>query len=54
MSATGENAQVICAIMDAQMTSAEFDSELARHRLLAECKAKGFARLATLGHFDGI
>tara|TARA_R110002020_G_scaffold39826_1_gene117972 strand:+ start:101 stop:598 length:498 start_codon:yes stop_codon:yes gene_type:complete len=39
--------------MDAQMTSAEFDAEIARNRLLAECKQKGFARLATLGHFSG-
>ena len=53
MSLTGETATAVCNLMDAQMTSEEFDAAVARNKLLHDCKTKGFKHLQKLGPLDG-
>jgi len=48
-----ESAQEMNRLMDAQMTDAEFDAEVARSRFLHECKTKGFKRLEGLSSLGG-
>jgi len=55
MSLTGETATAICDLMEAQMTSEEFDASIKRNKLLHDCKTKGFKHLMKLGYdFGGI
>ncbi len=54
MSTTGENAATMCALLDAQMTSKEFDDAVARNKLLHDCKTKGFADLERLGLIENV
>ena len=39
--------------LDSQITDAEWERNRSRHKLLHDCKTKGFARLAVLGRFKG-
>jgi hypothetical protein len=39
----------VFAMLDAQLTSKEFDEQIERHRFLSEVKAKKFTRLEALG-----
>lgn len=48
-----ENAATMCALMDAQITDAEWEAQRQRNKLLHDCRTKGFARLAMLGQFKG-
>lgn len=41
------------ALMDAQITDAEFDEAIARNKFLHECKTKGFKRLQSMGFLSG-
>ena len=55
MSLTAETATAVCDLLEAQMTSAEFDAAVRRNKLLHDCKTKGFKRLQTLGpHAGGV
>jgi hypothetical protein len=55
MSLTGETAKAVCDLMEAQMTSAEFDAAIARNKLLHDCETKGFKHLKSMGaNFGGI
>ena len=55
MSLTGETAKAVCDLMEAQMTSAEFDGIIKRNKLLHDCKNKGFKHLKAMGaNFGGI
>lgn len=43
----------MCALMDAQITDAEWEAQRKRNKLLHDCKTKGFDRLKKLGQFSG-
>jgi len=53
MSITKEHVLAVCTLMDAQLTSAEFDAAIARNKLLYDCKKKGFKHLESIGHHCG-
>ena len=49
----GEDAAAMNALMDAQITSKEFDESIARNKFLHECKTRGFKHLQSRGHLKG-
>ena len=40
-------------LLDSKITDAEFDKAVERHKLLHDCKTKGFSRLKALGRLEG-